>query len=159
MRKLPRTFIYKRTHKRDPDSKGRFGIEDCMGRLRSCDFDAVVGVGGIGAWARAEGISAKLNWIGIGPRKTNLRGGRGPLVTFDRFVLFEEHGADFRSIAPTLARRLLYSKAPRYLFSDKFSKVERAEVRRLLRLAQNAPPSPTRRPRQTRLTNCPSRCP
>ena len=77
-----------------------------MGGLRRSGFGAVIGVGGISAWARDEGISRKVNWIGIGPRKDPLVGGRGPLVTFDHFVLFEEKGADFQAIAPTLAARL-----------------------------------------------------
>ena len=41
-----RTLIYKRTHPGDPDEKGRFGICDCMGRVRAWDFEAVIGVGG-----------------------------------------------------------------------------------------------------------------
>lgn len=139
-----RTFVYKRTHKRDPDNKGRFGIEDCMGSLRSCEFDAVIGIGGICAWARAEGISRKLNWVGVGPRKQRLTGKRGPLVTFDHFLLFEEDGIDFHAIAPVLARRLLSAKAARFLFSDGFGKTEQAEVNRILRLAKNAPPSAER---------------
>jgi len=42
-----RILIYKRTHTGDPDLKGRFGIHDCMGRVRDYDYDAVIGVGGI----------------------------------------------------------------------------------------------------------------
>ena len=53
-----RTFIYKRTHKGDPDKRGRFGINDCMGRDRSFDFNAVIGVGGIGIQAKAAFESA-----------------------------------------------------------------------------------------------------
>ena len=87
-----RTFVYKRTHKGDPDGQGRFGIEDCMGRLRRCAFDAVIGVGGISVWSRDRGISRKVNWIGIGPSKKTLPSRRGPLVTFDHFELFEEKG-------------------------------------------------------------------
>jgi len=136
-----RTFVYKRTHKGDPDRRGRFGIEDCMGSLRSCDFDAVIGIGGICARARAEGISRKLNWIGIGPRRRRVAGKRGPLVTFDHFLLFEEHGIDFRGLAPALARRLLFATAARFLFSDGFNETEEAEVNCILQLAKNAPPS------------------
>jgi hypothetical protein len=150
-----RTFVYKRTHKRDPDSQGRFGIEDCMGSLRKCDFDAVIGIGGIGAWARKEGISRKLTWIGIGARKQPLSAGRGPLLTFDHFLLLEENGVDFASIAPALARRLLHAKAARFLFSDGLNKTEQAEVRRILKLARGAPPSVERYiGRQKRSGNC-----
>jgi hypothetical protein len=155
-----RTLVYKRTHKRDPDNKGRFGIEDCMGRLRSCDFDAVIGIGGICVRARAEGISRKLNWVGVGPRKHRLTGMRGPLITFDHFLLFEEDGIDFHAIAPVLARRLLSAKAARFLFSDAFGKTEQAEVNRILRLAKTAPPSSERHTvRQNRSDTCgPKRC-
>jgi hypothetical protein len=110
MRKI-RTLVYKRTHKGDPDAHGRFGIEDCMGSVRQRDFDAVIGVGGISSWPRAQGIDGKVNWVGIGPRKTPLAGGRGPLVTFERFVLFEEAGPDFGSMAPMLAKRMLSRNA------------------------------------------------
>ena len=65
-----RVFIYKRTHQGDPDSLGHFGVQDRMGRLRSCRFDAVIGIGGISDWAESEGISRKVNWIGIGPKKS-----------------------------------------------------------------------------------------
>ena len=60
------TLIYKRTHKGDPDKQGRFGIHDCMGRVRSRDFDAVIGMrhhpevcpvhgAGVTWWNRANG--------------------------------------------------------------------------------------------------------
>ena len=97
-----RILVYKRTHNGDPDD-GCFGVSDCMGAVRSRQFDAVIGVGGIGAWAQREGIAGKLNWVGVGPRKTAVRGYRGPLVAFDRFVDFGCSGADFRSLAPALA--------------------------------------------------------
>lgn len=139
-----RTFIYKRTHKGDPDSQGWFGNEDCMGSLRSCEFDAVVGIGGICELAKVQGISRKLNWIGVGPRKRAQNGKRGPFVAFEHFVLFEDRGIDFSTIAPRLARRLLFAKAARFLFSDGFNRTERAELSRILKLAQDAPPSAER---------------
>jgi len=108
-----------------------------MGKVRSYRFDAVIGVGGIGRMPRAEGISGKVNWIGLGSRKGAIEG-RGPLVTFDHFVLYEEKGRDFRAIAPTLALRM-YSKNARVLFN--FNDAEQAEIVRLLRLAKTAPPS------------------
>jgi hypothetical protein len=153
-----RTFVYKRTHKGDPDSQGRFGIEDCMGRLRRCDFDAVIGIGGICTWARDRGISRKVNWIGIGPRKKTLPRRRGPLVTFDHFVLLEEKGADFQEIAPTLAARLYLPKAARFLFSDDFNENEKAEVSRILSLAEAAPPSTGRHNGRRRHVRCRPKC-
>jgi hypothetical protein len=50
-----------------------------MGSVRSWDFDAVIGVGGIGSEARTEGIGGMVNWIGVGSRKERLSVGRGPL--------------------------------------------------------------------------------
>lgn len=87
-----RTLIYKRTHPGDPDAEGRFGIQDCMGRVRTWGFDAVIGVGGIGAEPESHGLARKVNWIGIGPHKRVETGKRGPVVTFDHFLLFESDG-------------------------------------------------------------------
>jgi hypothetical protein len=115
-----RTLIYKRTHKGDPDKMGCFGIWDCMGRLRNMAFDAVIGVGGTGAQPEAQGISYKINWIGVGAHKTKpnatmFPAWRGPFVTFDHFVLFENKGVDFWCVAPILARRMYAAKGPRFL--------------------------------------------
>ncbi len=136
-----RTLIYKRTHKGDPDERGCFGVWDCMGRVRDHRFDAVIGVGGIGAEPTAQGIARKVNWIGIGARKKASSGDRGPQITFDHFVLFEEKGRKLSPIAPILARRMYSTNGPRRLISDNLSEAEQAEVSRLLELAKNAPPS------------------
>jgi hypothetical protein len=120
-----------------------------MGKVRSYQFDAAIGVGGIGRMAKAEGISGKVNWIGIGSRKGPTEG-RGPLVTFEHFVLYEEKGRDLRTIAPILARRM-FSKNARVLFN--FNAAEQAEIVRLLGLAKTAPPSA----RMPRIKN--SQCP
>lgn len=136
-----RTFIYKRTHKGDPDKNGLFGIHDCMGRCRSFDFDAVIGVGGIGIQAKAEGISGKLNWVGVGARKRPSPTRHGPLVGFDHFVLFEERGKRLEAIAPRIAQRMYSTNGPRFLFNDKFSELEQREIDRLLRMAKTKPPS------------------
>src|SRR5688572_21024013 len=103
-----RTLIYKRTHPGDPDDAGRFGIFDCMGRVRSWGFEAVIGVGGLGPEPRSHSLDGKINWIGIGPHK-RATGRRGPLVTFDHFVLFGSKGPDFERLAPALAERM-YSR-------------------------------------------------
>jgi hypothetical protein len=107
-----RTFIYKRTHKGDPDKNGCFGIWDCMGKDRGFHFDAVIGVGGIGAEPKAVGIDRKVNWIGIGSQKKRDSQKRGPLVTFEQFVLFEEKGVDLRAVAPRLAALVLHARPP-----------------------------------------------
>ena len=156
-----RTLVYKRTHKGDPRKEGWFGVEDCMGGVRAWDFDAVVGVGGIGRWAKSEGISGRINWIGIGPRRRLVPDMRGPVVGFKHFSLFEEKGPRLGSIAPALARRLYTRKSPRFLF-NKLDRVEQTEIRRILRMAKSAPPS-TKQSRQSldcRRIRCgPGRCP
>ncbi len=134
-----RTLVYKRTHPGDPDPEGRFGIEDCMGQDRSWGFEAVIGVGGIGTEPRSHGLEGKVNWIGIGPRKTPLPGKRGPLVTFDHFLLFEAEGPDFLSLAPRLAERM-YQQNVRTVMDD-IDSAELAEIEELLSMARSAPPS------------------
>ena len=130
-----RTLVYKRTHPHDPGECGCFGIEDCMGRIRAWEFDAVIGVGGNGIEAQSHNINGKVNWIGVGAHKHKPRRGyRGPLVTFDHFVLFEADGPNFRELAPHLAKRI-YSTKGRCSFI-RFNKVEQAEVSRLLKFAE-----------------------
>jgi hypothetical protein len=149
-----RTLIYKRTHTGDPDDKGRFGIHDCMGGVRGYAFDAVIGVGGRGSEAVASGIDRRINWVGLGAQKHPLKDVRGPLVTFEHFKLFEEDGLDFWAVAPALSERLYRWHAPRFLLVESATKVERAEIQRVLRLAKNAPPSThTRLPRTVK---CPA---
>jgi hypothetical protein len=138
MERIQKTLIYKRTHIGDPDKAGRFGIHDCMGKVRSRNFNAVIGIGGIGNEARSAGIDGKVTWIGIGSRKEPLIEGRGPLVKFDHFVLFDKNGPNFETLAPILAEHI-YSKNVRVLST--FTKVEQTEISSLLRLAKNAAPS------------------
>jgi hypothetical protein len=144
-----RTLVYKRTHKGDPDKKGRFGIKDCLGGIRSWDFEAVIGIGGIGSRAIAQGINGKVNWIGIDPQKGAIHG-RGPLVTFKHFVLYDGKGVKVGKQARTLAQRMYSPNAPRFLFNDNFKKVEQAEIDRLLKMAKTAKPSVGTPRRQSR---------
>jgi hypothetical protein len=141
-----RTLIYKRTHTGDPDPHtGVFGNRDCMKTVRGRRFDAVIGIGGIGREPAVNGIAGKLTWVGIGARKifgdpdllfvTPKR----PLVTFKHFRYFGEGGQLFAEIAPALAKRM-YGKNVRVLMKG-VSSEEQREVRRILRLAKNAPPS------------------
>jgi hypothetical protein len=132
-----RTLVYKRTHKGDPGPAGWFGIHDCMGSVKDWNFDAVIGIGGIGDEPTSHEIDGKVTWIGVGARKVPVPG-RGPLVGFEHFVLFDEKGTDFRTVAPTLAHHI-YSKNVRTLLS--FNDQEQAEVNRILELARSAPPS------------------
>jgi hypothetical protein len=134
-----RTLIYKRTHPGDPDDKGRFGIYDCMGRIRRWRFEAVIGVGGISGEPTRHRLAGKVNWIGIGPHKREA-GKRGPLVTFDRFMLFKSGGPRFDKLAPQLAKRM-YSRNVRALM-NRLNSGELREIERILALAKDAPPSP-----------------
>lgn len=137
-----RTLIYKRTHTGDPDRNGWFGIHDCMGRVRTWDFDAVIGVGGMGAEPISHGIDDRVTWIGIGAHKIEAIGGRGPLVIFDHFRLFDATGPSFSGNAPVLARRL-YGNNVRVLLDD-LNENEREEVARILELARSATGSRSR---------------
>jgi hypothetical protein len=53
-----------------------------MGIVRSYDFDAVIGIGGIGSKARSNEIGGKIVWIGIGTHKQEDKEKRGPVVLF-----------------------------------------------------------------------------
>jgi hypothetical protein len=143
---IMRVLVYKRTHNGDPNRDGCFGAEDCMGKIRARDFEAVIGVGGIGPEARANGIAGQVNWIGINPHKTTKRRSRGakrryrgPLVTFDHFHDFRTDAPDFRTLAPALAERM-YSNNIRHLM-DGLRDDEYREALEILKLAENAPPS------------------
>ncbi|MGZ8875999.1 MAG: hypothetical protein ACXW1F_05855 [Halobacteriota archaeon] len=95
-------MIYKRTHKGDPGTAGIFGINDCMGKVRDREYDAVIGIGGKSPWIGDKDIAFKINWIGIYPKKYKCPPKRGSCVTFGEFFLFEEKGPLVREIAPNL---------------------------------------------------------
>jgi hypothetical protein len=135
--RTPLTLVYKRTHNGDPDRAGRFGAFDCMGAVRAREYDAVIGVGGIGDEPRRHGIAARVNWIGIGPHKEQGTG-RGPTVTFDHFRWFGKDGRRLVDIAPALADHI-YGRNVRSLMT--FTQREAREVRAILALADDAPPS------------------
>lgn len=131
-----RVLIYKRTHPFDPNDDGVFGCEDCMGAVRRRRFDAVIGVGGIGPEAQSWKIDRRLNWVGAGahPSDTVPVGHRGPLVTFDRFLLLEDRGPELKSIAPALARHV-YAVHRRVVMSDGLSPTIQREIEKILSLA------------------------
>lgn len=108
-----------------------------MGEVRGRHYDAVIGVGGIGSEAQSYGISGRINWVGIGPKKD--RGPvaqridpRGPLVQFDKFRLWEDKGPLLQVEAPLLARRF-YEKKARWVL-DGFSRLEYEEALAILKL-------------------------
>jgi hypothetical protein len=136
-----RVLVYKRTHTGDPDPEtGTFGCNGCMGAVRGWDFEAVIGVGGIGGEAESHGIAGKLTWIGIGPHHVPVWDERGPGVQFEHFVLYDAKGPDFRQLAPKLAKRM-YDAGIRVILHD-MSEAESAEVAGILKRAKKAQPSP-----------------
>jgi hypothetical protein len=145
-----RTLVYKRTHVGDPDRYGRFGIHGCMGRVRAWAYDAVIGIGGIGSEPTSHGIDGRVTWIGIGPRKTRGKDPRGPLVTFDKFILFDAKGPFVHDHAPRLAERM-YGKHVRVLLHP--TPDEAKEIESLLRLAKRRPP-PVPVPGLRRVSRC-----
>lgn len=132
-------LVYKRTHHGDPGIEGCFGIADCMGSVRDRDYDAVIGVGGLGAQAQAHGLAGEVNWIGLGPHKQHV-GKRGPEVTFDHFVFYGSEGPELRYIAPSLASRM-YDRNVRSIL-DGLSAEEQREAEWIVGLSLAAPPSP-----------------
>jgi len=151
-----RVLVYKRTHSGDPSPNGCFGVHDCMGQVKSWNFGAVIGVGGIGPEPRHYGIARQVNWIGIGPHKdkNSMPEHRGPLVTFDHFLAFGIDGPDFRALAPLLAETM-YGSNIRLVMIEPDQR-EYREVMNILKLAQDAPPSwqPSRRNRTDGSDGC-----
>lgn len=135
-----RILIYKRTHKGDPDTRGIFGCEDCMGRIRDWEYDAVIGIGGESPWKGHAGISYKVNWVGIGPKRRAYKH-RAHQIVFDHFELYEERGADIRKIYPKLCKHMYGSRKRFSLFSDLQSEAGE-DIEKILALVKNSPPSP-----------------
>ena len=131
-----RILTYKRTHTGDPNTAGTFGINDCMGSVRSLLYDAVIGVGGIGAEPRDYKIDGKITWVGIYPTKRPGGWRRGPLVNFQRFVLFDAGGPVLSTFAPALSKRLYQGKV-RYLLKG-YRDVEKAEAEQIIQWAMDA---------------------
>lgn len=121
-----RILTYKRTHVGDPDKFGRFGIHDCMGRVRGYRYDAVIGIGGTGWEARSHGIDKKITWVGIDPkRKYGGSNRRAAIIEFEHFVLFDHAGPLLYSFAPNLANKIYNGR--RYIL-DSYSDSEISEA-------------------------------
>jgi hypothetical protein len=135
-----RVLIYKRTHSGDPNVDDVFGYEDCMGGVRGRRFDAVIGVGGIGPESQRWGVDRRPNWVGVGAHSSESVpiGYRGPLVTFDRFLLLEEQGPELQIIAPALAR-YMYAVHRRVVMSDGLNPTLKREIKKILSLAPRSP--------------------
>jgi len=131
------TLIYKRTHKGDPNEEGIFGIHNCMGRIRSWSFDAVIGVGGKSPWQRDKDIAFKITWIGINPHKTDAPPECiGFCLKFECFILWDETGPDLKSIAPNLFRYMFEDKQVRHVMSRSLTIQMQEEVTTILKLAE-----------------------
>ena len=126
-----RILTYKRTHKGDPDPNGRFGSFNCMGRVRSYHYDAVIGVGGVGREAKSHQIDHKINWVGIGPKRH-----ANGTVTFDHFRLFEDSGPPLSNLAPNLANRI-FGRNVRILI-DGYTPAQEAEAKKILKWSRTA---------------------
>lgn len=133
-------LIYKRTHKGDPDKQGIFGNQDCMGRIRNWNYDAVMGIGGKSTWKGDEDIKYKINWIGLEPKKIKSIGKRGDYVVFSHFELFEEKGKNIKDYFPNLFK-YMYDSRKRFDMSDKLPKEVFDEVSEILNSIQNSPQS------------------
>jgi hypothetical protein len=138
-----RTLIYKRTHHGDPDPRtGEFGCSNCMGSVRGWKFDAVIGIGGLGAESKRNGIASRLTWIGIGPRKFHDPDRpNSPRVKFDHFWYQGERGPLLEQRYPALARRMYDRNVRIHLHSAPEAPELDRDVGKILRLAMAAPPS------------------
>ncbi|MGY4496939.1 hypothetical protein ACVWYH_000866 [Bradyrhizobium sp. GM24.11] len=141
-----RTLIYKRTHSGDPDPEcGVFGNNDCMGRVRGWQYDAVIGIGGIGPEPMRYGIAGRLTWVGIGPHKVfdNPNNPNDPRVTFDHFWYRGERGPPLAEKYPALAKRM-YEKNVRVLIhmaqpAEGIGQIELdRDIKKILALAKRA---------------------
>ena len=132
------TLIYKRTHRGDPDRSGTFGIPDCMGQVRHWDFDAVIGVGGKCPWHNHKDIAYRINWVGVNASKTDApkRRWKGPLVTFERFVLYDETGPNFKKLAPKVFKYMFEDRHVRVVMSRSLSGAMQKEISKILRRAK-----------------------
>ncbi|MCK7460151.1 hypothetical protein [Idiomarina aminovorans] len=125
-----RILTYKRTHTGDPDNRGVFGINDCMGTVRNRVFDAVVGIGSETPWPDASEIAGKVTWVGVGPYRMHSSMHRGDLVAFEQFVLLDDQGPSFEQLAPKLSKRF-YEGGARSILSS-YSPAEKTEIQRLI---------------------------
>lgn len=135
-------FIYKRTHKHDPDENGVFGNQDCMGRLRNGNYDAVIGIGGVSAWPGHTDIIGKVNWVGLEPKRIPDPDSRGDLIVFSHFMLYEEKGKDILKNYPNLYKYMYEDgNLRRYVKKSVFTKKVQDELDRIINSVKNCPPS------------------
>jgi len=135
-----RVLIYKRTHKGDPDEKGIFGNQDCMGRIRNWNYDAVIGIGGKTTFKDDEDIKYKINWIGLEPKRFKSETKRGDYVTFSHIGLFEEKGKEIDLHYPNLFA-YMYNSRKRFDMTTELPQDVYKEVMEILDSVKNYPSS------------------
>lgn len=154
-----KVLVYRRTHTADPCQCGVFGIRDCMGKVRSWEYDAVIGIGGITAKGN---MAYKLTWIGINAHKQDsLTVGydkkckyrkckktdkenqlRGSLVTFDHFCLMNGEGPMLCDCAPLLYHHMFKcEEIRRYAWSTSRPEDIQKEIANLVNQYRNCPSS------------------
>ena len=133
-------FIYKRTRKHDPDENGKFGVHDCMGRLRNVNYDAVIGIGAVTAKKDDIGIKGKINWAGLGPKMIPNPGKRSDAVIFAHFKLYDEKGADIKTKYPNLYN-YMYKSRCRFVKRSDFPPKVQQELDQIISLIKKCPPS------------------
>jgi hypothetical protein len=166
-RAQPRVLIYKRTHVGDPTPEGVFGLGDCMGSVRSWDYGAVIGVGGLSAEPQACGIAGRITWVGVGAHRSESIpiGYRGPIVEFDQFKLFDEAGPMLDSVAPNLALHM-FGVHRRVMMSDNLNATMQREISKILALVSGSSSSRSRTfaqkvkcpPKRKTTGICPPKC-
>ena len=130
-----------------------------MGRVRGCDFEAVIGVGGKRPNRGDEEIAMKVNWIGIGHKKVG-KTEKGPILEFQIFHRLDEVGPSLRERAPDLFHYMFVEKHVRYVLSQNLPVEMQREVQRLLRWAEkgkNIPrpvPIPVKKKNDSRKCGC-----
>lgn len=124
-----------------------------MGRIRDRDFQAVIGVGGIGQEPVRQGIARKITWIGIGPHQVDIADDGYPMLAFEKFYLKNEKGRLLSDYAPKLAKRHYVGYGVRSLMLDSSD----PEVAAILKLARRAPPSPALLGQKKRQKRCKKR--
>jgi len=135
-----KVLIYKRTHKGDPDENGIFGNQDCMGRIRNWNYDAVIGIGGNVPWKKDVDIKHKINWIGLEPKKNCSPKKRGDEVVFSHFELYEENGINIHERFPKLFE-YMYGNRKRFDMSSNLPEGVFEEVKQILDSIKDRPPS------------------
>jgi len=141
-----RILIYKRARIGDPDSLGRFGTDDRLGRIRLLNYDAVLGIGGTGREAERLGIARRINWVGVRPTKRPEPDTGRVLATFGEFLLLEETGPLLHEVAPLLAQRM-YKDRIRFLMTG-YTDEEQAEAEAIVEWARRHPQTQSRSARR-----------